>query len=127
MGKITRRVRNFTFGTFGLVAVLLLAGIAYQALATQRDVKHLRITGELHSVNGKSLQIHCVGSGGPAVIFEAGAGAWSAHWSHVQAQLADMGRICTYDRAGLGWSQASPQPMTGQDYVRDLHDLLLAS
>jgi pimeloyl-ACP methyl ester carboxylesterase len=42
----------------------------------------------------------------------------------VQPEVAKTTRICTYDRAGMGWSEASPQPRTARVYAQELHTLL---
>ena len=42
----------------------------------------------------------------------------------VQPEVAKTTRICTYDRAGMGWSEASPQPRTAREYAKELHTLL---
>jgi pimeloyl-ACP methyl ester carboxylesterase len=42
----------------------------------------------------------------------------------VQPELAKTTRICTYDRAGMGWSGASPQPRTAREFAAELHTLL---
>lgn len=36
-------------------------------------------------------------------------------------------RVCSYDRAGLGWSDSGPAEETVEETVSDLHDLLHAS
>ena len=32
--------------------------------------------------------------------------------------------MCTYDRAGMGWSEASPYPRTARQFAKELHTLL---
>ena len=38
--------------------------------------------------------------------------------------MAKFTRACSYDRAGLGWSDADPMPRTAQRIVKELHTLL---
>jgi len=81
--------------------------------------------GRLVDVGGFRLHLHCVGAGTPTVIFDAGAGSWSIHWTYVQRQMVMTGgTFCTYDRAGLGWSDASPAPRRTAQMVEELHRLL---
>jgi pimeloyl-ACP methyl ester carboxylesterase len=81
--------------------------------------------GRLVSVgNARRLYLRCVGSGGPTVVLEAGFGGSSADWRDVQPRLARHGRICAYDRAGLGNSVAMPGLHDAGDEVRDLRRLL---
>ena len=62
------------------------------------------IVGRTIEFEGRRLYAEVSGSGQP-VVFEAGAGEWSAHWSLVTAALGDRFRCIAYDRAGLGRSE----------------------
>jgi pimeloyl-ACP methyl ester carboxylesterase len=42
----------------------------------------------------------------------------------VQPEIAKFGRVCTYDRAGLGWSDVGPEPRSSQQFASELHTLL---
>ena len=75
-------------------------------------------------MGGYRLHINCTGTGSPTVVVEAGWGDMSASWGWVQPEVAKTTRICTYDRAGMGWSEASPQPRTAREYAKELHTLL---
>lgn len=66
-------------------------------------------------------------AGRPTVVVIAGAGDFSLTWRGVQSRLAPDARVCTYDRAGLGWSSSSPQPRTGRVVVAELRRLLAAA
>jgi pimeloyl-ACP methyl ester carboxylesterase len=52
------------------------------------------------------LHIYCTGQGSPVVILEAAAGSMSPAWAWIQPEVARKTRVCSYDRAGLGWSEA---------------------
>lgn len=81
--------------------------------------------GQLVDVGGYRLHIACQGSGsGSSVILDAGTGATSLDWALVQPQVAKFSQVCTYDRAGVGWSNASPQPRNFAVMVEELHTLL---
>ncbi|MEI2716342.1 MAG: alpha/beta fold hydrolase [Candidatus Nanopelagicales bacterium] len=62
----------------------------------------------------------------PTVVVISGAGDFSLSWRQVQSRLASHNRVCTYDRAGLGWSATGPSPRTGATIVDELTDLLAA-
>ena len=83
--------------------------------------------GKLVDVGGYRLHINSQGQGGPTVVMESGNGDFSLSWSRVQCEVAKFARVCTYDRAGLGWSDRSPQPRTAHNLVEDLHTLLARS
>ena len=66
------------------------------------------------------LHFYCQGAGDPAVIFEAGLGATYLDFMPIQKRVAQFTRACTYDRAGLGWSQSSSRPRTAQNAAAEL-------
>lgn len=80
--------------------------------------------GQLIDVGGYQLSAHVKGSGGPAVVLESSFGSGYELWSKVQDSIAQFTTVCSYDRAGLGWSDFVSRPRTFQDSVRDLHVLL---
>jgi pimeloyl-ACP methyl ester carboxylesterase len=82
--------------------------------------------GRLVDVGGRKLHVNCMGSGSPTVILEAGASSFALDWSLVQPEIARTNRVCAYDRAGFGWSDARPEVDTPDRVVRDLHAVLAA-
>ncbi|MBE0669968.1 MAG: alpha/beta hydrolase [Anaerolineales bacterium] len=103
-----------------LVALTWVAGsIAKNSLAAQYPAP-----GKLVDVGGYRMHIHCIGEGSPAVVMEAGLNDFSVQWSAVQAEIGQFARVCVYDRAGFGWSEASPHPRTVETMVSELHTLL---
>lgn len=48
----------------------------------------------------------------------------SQSWEIVQSNIATVAKICTYDRAGYGWSDLGPNPRTFEQMVRELKILL---
>jgi pimeloyl-ACP methyl ester carboxylesterase len=75
-------------------------------------------------VNGHKTHLYCTGEGSPTVILAAGLDDFSIFWSQVQPEISKSTRVCSYDRAGLGWSEASPDPRTSGNMVKELHTLL---
>jgi pimeloyl-ACP methyl ester carboxylesterase len=83
--------------------------------------------GRLIDLGGWRLHLNCSGQAnalGGAVILEAGAGDFSVDWSLVQPLVAPFARVCSYDRAGAGWSDLGPRPRTMRQQVWELHTLL---
>jgi len=83
--------------------------------------------GRLIDVGGHRLHILCKGvAAGPTVVFEAGLSQYTANstYSVAQDSIAPFARVCTYDRAGLGWSDPAPQGWTQAGMAADLHALL---
>lgn len=86
--------------------------------------------GRLIDVGGRRLHVLCKGAAtGPTVIFEAGLSQYTANTTYSLAQdaIASFARVCTYDRAGLGWSDPAPKDWTQAGMAKDLHALLAAA
>lgn len=104
---------------------LMLVGYIYESIAEMADAKAYPPPGQLVDVGGYRLHIHCLGSGSPTVVIVAGAGDWSTSWGGtVQREVAKTTRVCTYDRGGLGWSEAAPDPGDAAQFANELHTLL---
>ena len=65
---------------------------------------------------------------GPVVLLEAGGGGFSSFWLSVQPKIHEqLGlRVISYDRAGLGWSDPSPDTYSITRRADDLNALLNA-
>jgi len=107
----------------GLLAFAIIGAI-YQVVATQIDQRTYSPPGEIVDVNGHLMHINCIGEGSPTVILETANLGMSAHWVRVQQQLAQTTQVCAYDRAGLGWSESSPEPRDARQITGELHTLL---
>ena len=103
---------------------LILAGATYQGVATALERRQFRHPGRLVDVDGHQLHISCTGEGSPTVVLEAPATGMSAAWGWVQPEIAAVTRVCSYDRAGLGWSEAGDRPYDPGAVVAQLHTLL---
>jgi pimeloyl-ACP methyl ester carboxylesterase len=120
------------FSSIALAAViaallLFLSGIAYQSWQTRKDLRRIPMPGRLVEVSSRKLHIYEVGQGSPAVVLEAGLAASSLSWALIQAPLAQSTKVVSYDRAGFGWSEMSPEPLTIRRAVDDLGLLLEAA
>ena len=76
--------------------------------------------------DGARLNVYCTGSGSPTVVLEAAYADWSPVWAAVQPRVSRWTRVCSYDRAGYGFSDPGPQPRSLQQVVAELHDALHA-
>jgi len=76
------------------------------------------------SVGDHKLHLLCKGNAAPAVVIEQGAGELSRLWWPVQDQVAEFATVCTYDRAGYGWSEPAPAGRTIEERAEELHALL---
>src|SRR5688500_4909080 len=107
-----------------VVAPLALAGAVYQAIGAARDRRRFTAPGALASVGAHRLHYRCEGAGTPAVILEAGIAASSLTWSRVQPVLARETRVCSYDRAGLSWSEPASSARSIAALVSELRAVL---
>jgi pimeloyl-ACP methyl ester carboxylesterase len=76
------------------------------------------------NIGERSIHLNCTGGGKPIVVLEAGGGAYAIDWALVQPRIAEKTRVCSYDRAGLGWSDPGPSDETVEQTVADLHSAL---
>jgi pimeloyl-ACP methyl ester carboxylesterase len=120
-----RWVKRALVGLCALIIVGVSAGAAYQWIATRRDLAANPPPGRLVDVGGHRLHILCTGSGEPTVVLESGlGGAGTVGWSLVQPEVSKFARVCSYDRAGLGYSDPGPSPRTARRVVQELRLLL---
>jgi pimeloyl-ACP methyl ester carboxylesterase len=110
-----------------ILVVLPILGFGYETIAAAVDARRFPPPGKLVMVDGHQMHINCTGAGSPTVVMDAGLGGWSLDWSAVQPHIAQFTRVCSYDRAGLGWSKAGANPGDAQQAVADLHTLLVNS
>src|SRR6267154_6256816 len=80
--------------------------------------------GKLVPVDGFRLNLYCMGSGSPAVVFDSGWEDWAPAWSKVQPEVAKWTRACSYDRAGAGFSDPGPMPRTSVRIAQELRTAL---
>lgn len=82
--------------------------------------------GQLISVGTHRLHIYCQGENNnkPTVLIDSGLGGFSLEWREIQNKLSGQYQICSYDRAGYGWSDPGPFPRTTKTIVAELKILL---
>jgi len=120
-----RWAKRTLVGLGGLLVVAVSAGAAYQWIATRNDLSANPPPGRLIDVGGHRVHILCTGSGDPTVVLESGLGsAGTIGWSLVQSEVSKFTRVCSYDRAGIGYSDPGPSPRTAGRITRELELLL---
>ena len=116
--------KRVSFGVLGSLAVLAVSGLLYQSISTKVDDSRYPPPGRMVDVGGYQLHIHCAGEGGPTVVLDAGMASSSLDWALVQPEISKFTKVCSYDRAGMGWSQESLEARTSMHMVEELHTLL---
>jgi pimeloyl-ACP methyl ester carboxylesterase len=76
---------------------------------------------------GRRINLYCLGAGSPTVVFDSGLGGGTPAWAPIQAKIAKATRACSYDRAGINFSDPSPRASSSVNIVDDLHRTLAAA
>jgi len=117
-------IRRIVVGLIALIVFVLVVGSAYQLVVGNVPDGRYPAPWRLVDIGGRVLHVNCLGQGTPTVILEAGLGSGAVTWQHVQRPLSEITRVCSYDRAGYGWSASGPSPRTAARVTDDLHRLL---
>jgi pimeloyl-ACP methyl ester carboxylesterase len=119
---LNRRSRALAaLAAVGVVA--LVAGLVGIGLSSRRGSHG----SAMFDIGGYKVHLSCAGEGTPTVLLESGNGPTSAGWAWVQAEIAGSTRVCSYDRAGTGRSEESPNARDAHHIAQELHALLDAA
>jgi pimeloyl-ACP methyl ester carboxylesterase len=126
--KVRRQLRSRS-ARWLIYLVLAALGFAslgggYQTVRESLEAKAYPPPGQLIDVGGHRLHLYCTGSGSPTVVLEPGHGGSSSDFGWITPAMASETRVCVYDRAGRGWSDATDGPQDGAHIAADLHTLL---
>lgn len=125
------RARRIALRLIAGIALLALTGFIYENISAARDRRFNPMPGHRVRIasNGSPLYMHidCSGRGTPAVVLESGLGDSFISWQKVQPEIAKFTEVCSYDRAGLAYSDPSPRPRTSQGIAQELSLLLQAA
>jgi pimeloyl-ACP methyl ester carboxylesterase len=121
-----RRLRSLRVFKLLIVSVGLVvaAGAVFQFSMTQWESHRYPPPGKLVDIGGLRLHINCTGAGSPTVIMESGPNDSSVIWQLVQPQISKFTRVCSYDRAGFGWSDTPNEPRSSLNIANELARLL---
>jgi pimeloyl-ACP methyl ester carboxylesterase len=120
-----KRTERIVLSLLALAAVALAASSGWNGIALYR-YRHPP-PGQSYLVDGHQMRLDCTGSGSPTLVLDAGLGNDGLIWGGVQPVLAKTTRVCSYDRAGFGWSDALPPPRDADHIAAELHGLLIAA
>jgi pimeloyl-ACP methyl ester carboxylesterase len=120
-----RRITERVLLSCAIFVCAFLAGTTiYNAAALRYYRAIYPPPGKIYRVGGHDMHLYCTGEGSPTIVLEAGGGNDSLTWTKVQPELSETTRVCSYDRAGFGWSQPQPPPRDADTIARELHALL---
>lgn len=133
-GRFLRILKWLLLSLVLLLVAAAICGAAYQAIANYRDGQRFPQQGRSVALGtafpGVSLSINCTGQsapGAPTVVMDTGLGVPAVGWDFVQPEVAKFAHVCSYDRAGYGWSTPGPMPRTSGEIAKELHALLAAA
>ena len=129
------RARAFSTGrkiAEGIVlsfAALVALALGLNSAVNAVILHHYRsqMPGELYFVDGHRMRLDCTGSGSPTLVLDAGLGNDGLIFGAVQPTLSKTTRVCSYDRAGMGWSDPVSTPRDADHIAEQLHGLLQAA
>ena len=122
--KIGRSAASYGVGLFGLFSIII---ILILLMAPVLSIAQPQPPGRLIDVGGINMHIYCTGEGSPTVVLDAGLNGGTMSWAGVQEQVSNHTRVCSYDRAGMSWSEEGPKPRTFMRIADELHALLQAA
>jgi pimeloyl-ACP methyl ester carboxylesterase len=129
------RAKDFSTGrkvaeriVLALIAVVALA-VGVNSAINALILRHYRaqMPGALYPIDGRNMRLDCTGQGSPTLVLDAGLGNDGLIWSTVQPTLSQTTRVCSYDRAGMGWSDPARGPRDADHIADQLHGLLQAA
>ena len=108
-------------GLFSIIIILILL------MAPVLSIAQPQPPGRLIDIGGINMHIHCTGEGIPTIVLDAGLNGGTMSWAGVQEHVSNHTRVCSYDRAGMSWSEEGPKPRTFMRIADELHALLQAA
>jgi pimeloyl-ACP methyl ester carboxylesterase len=119
---VKRRVLRLGVITFAGAVALASTGAVYESVASARDRRDP--PGRIVDIGGRRLHVLCIGSGRPTVVFEPSGRGRSVSLEAARTSIARHTRVCSYDRAGTGWSDDGPAALSVGGLADDLRRLL---
>ncbi len=120
-----RLIKRALFAVVAISVVGIVSGVIYEQWSRWQVANKNAPPGRMVEVDGHKLHLNCTGSGSPTVIFESGSGMnASLQFVLIQPELAKSHRVCTYDRAGMMWSERRDGTPSAVQIADDLHSLL---
>ena len=118
-------LRRFLLIAAGMLVLLPLLGASYQLWCVHREATQFPAPGRLVDIGGRRLHLICIGKGDPTVVFEGGVFQGSVSEEAARTEVSSQTQVCSYDRAGTGWSDPAPsRSISSGQLAEDLRLLL---
>ncbi len=106
------------------VLFLFIACFYLQNIYSQKNSTQPVIQRNFVLVEGHKMFYQVAGSGQVTVIFESGHGDDHNAWREVFPSIAKLTRTISYDRLGMGASEATDKSRTYEQIATELHEML---
>lgn len=120
-----RHVRYLrTLGILIVIPLVLFGGsFTAESLLEARDARRYPAPGQLVDVGGYRLHVTVTGTrtGQPTVLLSHGSGSTADEWGWVVQQLSAVTQVVTFDRPGIGYSEAPSTPLRPDVWLSQLH------
>lgn len=128
VSRILVWLKRLGIGVLALLAIALVVGSAVEFVGRRQARTVYPPRGQLVDIGGRRMHIDCRGEGSPTVVLESGLDSnGSLSWEKVQDPLSKLTRTCSYDRAGVMWSEPKDTPQDADAVADDLHATLKAA
>ena len=121
--KIFKKVLTWIGLSIGsLLVLIILAGLVVRIFG---PTPHKQL-GEMVDIGDFKMHINSTGekSNQPTLVIEGGGGTATEYYHWLSEGLKDSMRVVRYDRAGIGYSDASNTPRDPETIAQELHQLL---
>lgn len=106
---------------FGLITYLLIREI----ITRSKYQTAYPPPGKMVSLPTHDIHLHRAGSGKPTVVLESDLDQFgSLSWDAIQSEVGKYTRVCSFDRAGIMWSEPGPRPRDGERIASELKAVL---
>ena len=127
MARPLRLVKRILLSLASVLLIAALAGASYRWYADRNDIASTPPPGQLVDAGGHRLHIWCSGPvdpSTPTVIIDSGLGGGAFSWARIIPEVAKFAQVCTYDRAGMGYSDSGPTPRRSSQIASELAALI---
>ncbi len=124
MGRFFKSTLKLLAVLLALIAVALTISYYYNKSAVSDWITKPVKPGKLVNLDTHKLYATIKGNGDKTAVVLTGHSSFSWEWWRVQDKLSEHVKVVTYDRAGYGWSQQSPEGYSNRQVIDELYLLL---
>jgi len=104
---------------------LITFGLIRESIIRNKYQSEYLPPGQMVDLGTHNIHLFCIGENRPTVVFESDLDQYGVlSWDSVQDKIGELTRACSYDRAGILWSEPGPRPRDGETIVNELAAVL---